>query len=266
MRFLVPIAVMVLGACSSSGPKRVGEQPSWRAGSGATAAKPQGPVTFAPSSEAAVRYNEPLKAPPGSALGDAVVAAVREAATRSGTSVPIADARLFRACEELAAVVPEEGVIGYSLVEFALQRNGIIEPSPHLLVVWGDIDSPQQIVEQLQPRLAEILADGATARVGSVVSGPMMASAAADVSSFCVDAGMTGASAACVAIGPLAAFTAKHASVPATAWSSSVCRRCAPTRSTNGCGTRRGDQSGVVSAAAACAGLGALPTSLVTAR
>jgi len=169
MRFLVPIAVMALAACSSSGPKRVGEQPSWRAGSGATAAtaaKPQGPVTFAPSSEAAVRYNEPLKAPASSALGDAVVAAVREAATRSGTPVPIADARLFRACEELAAVVPEEGVIGYSLVEFALQRNGIIEPSPHLLVVWGDIDSPQQIVEQLQPRLAEILADGATARVG----------------------------------------------------------------------------------------------------
>ena len=54
----------------------------------------------------------------------------------------------------------------YSLVEFALHRNGIIEPSPHLLVVWGDIDSPQLIVEQLQPRLAEILADGATARLG----------------------------------------------------------------------------------------------------
>jgi len=33
-------------------------------------------------------------------------------------------------------------------------------------VVWGDIDSPQLIVNQLQPRLAEILADGASARVG----------------------------------------------------------------------------------------------------
>ena len=167
MRFLVPIAVIVLAACSSSGPKRVGEQPSWRGSkSAAPAVQAQRPVTFAPSSEAAVRYNEPLKAPPASALGDAVVAAVREAAARAGTTVPIADARLFRACEELAAVAPEEGVLGYDVIEFALQRNGIIEPSPHLIVVWGDIDSPQQIVEPLQPQLAEIFADGETARVG----------------------------------------------------------------------------------------------------
>ncbi len=92
--------------------------------------------------------------------------AVKDAAIKAGTKVPIADARLFRACEELAEVVPEEGIISYSVVEFALQRNGIVEPSPNLLVVWGDIDSPQLIVEQLQPRLAEILADGATARLG----------------------------------------------------------------------------------------------------
>ncbi len=80
--------------------------------------------------------------------------------------MPAADARLFRACTELAAIVPEEGVVGYSLVEFALQRNGIIEPSSHLLVVWGNVDSPGPIVDQIRPRLAEILGDGATARVG----------------------------------------------------------------------------------------------------
>nr|MBA2542848.1 CAP domain-containing protein [Deltaproteobacteria bacterium] len=69
-------------------------------------------------------------------------------------------------CAELAEIVPEEGIIAYSLVEFAMQRNGIIEPSPHMLLVWGDIDSPQTIVEQLTPRLAGFLADGATARLG----------------------------------------------------------------------------------------------------
>jgi uncharacterized protein YkwD len=173
MRFVVGVALALLAAaCPPKSPQSVGQQPSWRDGNGsagpgsASPAKPIGPVTFAPSSEPAERYNEPLKNPPKSALGDAVMAALKTAAQQAGTTVPIADARLFRACAELAEVVPEEGVIGYSLVEFALQRNGIIEPSPHLLVVWGDIDSPQLIVEQLQPRLAEILADGATARVG----------------------------------------------------------------------------------------------------
>ena len=166
MRRLVVLALVAAAGCPGGGsPQQVGSQPSWR-GSGARGAVPMAPVTFAPTAEPAQRYNEPLQAPPQTALGDAVTAAVKDAAARAGTNIPIADARLFRTCAELAEVVPEEGVIGYSLVEFALQRNGIIEPSPHLLVVWGDIDSPQLIVEQLQPRLAEILADGATARLG----------------------------------------------------------------------------------------------------
>lgn len=170
MRVLVVVALVLATGCPKGGPQQVGAQPSWRGGGGsAGAATPGhaiGPVTFAPASEPAQRYNEPVRAPPKTALGDAVIAAVKDAAVRAGTVVPVADARLFRACAELAEIVPEEGVIGYSLVEFALHRNGIIEPSPHLLVVWGDIDSPELIVEQLQPRLAEILGDGATARVG----------------------------------------------------------------------------------------------------
>lgn len=160
----VTLALVAATACSS-GSRRVGSQPSWR-GQPTTSSKVVGPVTFAPTSEPATRYNEPLQAPPSTALGDAVFAAVRQAATTANLPVPAADARLFRACAELAQVVPEEGIIGYSVVEFALQRHGIIEPSPHLLVVWGHIDEPQLIVEQLEPRLAEILADGATARVG----------------------------------------------------------------------------------------------------
>ncbi|CAN5876859.1 hypothetical protein BH11MYX3_BH11MYX3_27610 [soil metagenome] len=166
MRRLVILSLLIAAGCpSGAGPQQVGSQPSWR-GSGATAGPSIAPVTFAPTAEPAQRYNEPLQSAPRTPLGDAVTAAVKDAAQRAGTNVPVADARLFRTCAELAEVVPEEGVIGYSLVEFALHRNGIIEPSPHLLVVWGDIDSPQLIVEQLQPRLAEILAYGATARLG----------------------------------------------------------------------------------------------------
>jgi uncharacterized protein YkwD len=160
---LVLIAV-VAAACSGRGPQSVGSQPSWRGKTQVSG--PARPVTFAPSSTPAIRYNEPVVPPPPSALGDGIVAAVRDAAAAARVPVPVADARLFRACAELAEVVPEEGIIAYSVVVFALQRNGIIEPSPHLLVVWGDVDSPELIVQQLQPRLAEILADGATARVG----------------------------------------------------------------------------------------------------
>jgi uncharacterized protein YkwD len=157
------VAAIVLGACAGP-PQRLGAEPSWRGGAARTTAS--GPVTFAPTSEPAARYNEPLQLAPHSPLGDAVIAAVSDAATKAGLRVPVADARLFRACAELAEVVPEEGVPGYAIVEFALQRNGIIEPSPQLLIVWGDIDSPDVIVKQLEPRLAEILVEGATARLG----------------------------------------------------------------------------------------------------
>ena len=164
-RWLV-VLTLLISACSGRGPQKVGTQPSWRTGGATHVPTPTGPVTFAPSSQPATRYNEPLQAPPKTALGDATIAAVRAAAIKAGTQVPVPDARLFRACAELAEIVPEEGVIAYSFVEFAMQRNGIVEPSPHMLLVWGDIDSPQVIVEQLVPRLADFLLDGATARMG----------------------------------------------------------------------------------------------------
>ncbi len=157
------LIAVVLAACGGSH-QRVGAEPSWR--HGAPASSNVQPQTFAPTSEPASRYNEPVTAPVHSVLGDATIEAVQQAAMSAHLPVPIADARLFRACAELAEIVPEEGVVGYSLVEFALQRNGIIEPSPHLLVVWGDVGQPDMIVDQLRPRLTEILADGANARLG----------------------------------------------------------------------------------------------------
>jgi uncharacterized protein YkwD len=158
------VALVLLGACAGRGPQRLGQAPSWRRSDGH--ARASGPVTFAPASEPAARYNEAQPSVPHTALNDAVTAAVRDAAARANLPAPQPDPRLFRACAELAEVVPEEGVIGYSLVEFALQHNGIIEPSPHLLVVWGDISSPELIVKELQPRLVEVLSEGANARLG----------------------------------------------------------------------------------------------------
>nr|HEX4318523.1 CAP domain-containing protein [Kofleriaceae bacterium] len=167
MRLLIVGLIALLAACPQGGPTQVGVQPSWRAAQ--ITAVPQvqaSTITFAPSDSAATNYNETPVAAPHTDLDDAVTAAVSDAAHAAKITPPFPDARLFRACQELAEAVPEQGVVSYELVEFALQRNGIVEPSPHLLVVWGNVDSPSSIVDQLKPRLAELLGDGATARLG----------------------------------------------------------------------------------------------------
>jgi uncharacterized protein YkwD len=160
MRRLV-VSVLVLVGCSGKGPQLLGASARPRAMGSAV-----GPITLAPSGEAAIRYNESPPAVPHTPLNDAVSAAVRDAAARAGVAAPVPDARLFRACTELAEIVPEDGPLVYALTEFALLRNGIIEPSPRMLIAWGDIDSPESVVKQLQPRLAEFLGEGTPARLG----------------------------------------------------------------------------------------------------
>jgi len=161
-RFLTTL--LVLGACAPGGPQQVGAEPSWRGGAARVVAA--APVTFAPVGEPVARYNEPVGAAPQDPLHDIVVAAVRDAATRAGVRQPVPDARLSRACAELAAVTPAEGFVDYRLVEFALQRNGIIEPSPRMLVGWSQVDAPDQFVQQLRPQLEDYLREGATIRFG----------------------------------------------------------------------------------------------------
>lgn len=165
MRWLSLLALLLVAGCpGSGGPQQVGTQPSWRGSGQAPVAL--APITFAPSAEPAQRYNEPAPPPPRSEIGDAVTAAVKDAATKLGASAPAPDARLFRACEELAAITPEDGSPPYRVIEFAMHRNGIIEPSPRVLIMWGDIGSPRTIVQQLVPHLPEYLKEGPVARLG----------------------------------------------------------------------------------------------------
>ena len=72
-------------------------------------------------------------------LGDAVYAAVRDAAAKDATCrrrSPV------RGCSARAASWPRSSPrrawSGTRSSSSRLQRNGIVEPSPHLLVVWGD--------------------------------------------------------------------------------------------------------------------------------
>lgn len=165
-------AVVVVAACGGGGPRRVGGQPSWRkqgggSGSGSAQVLSTEPIELAPATPAVRAYNDPPRRPaPSSPVGDAVAAEVAALAGAAALPLPIADGRLYAAAAEIASVVPSEGVVPYPLVEFALQHNGIIEPSPHLLVVWGAADQPDVIVEQLRPRLIEALSTEPMARLG----------------------------------------------------------------------------------------------------
>jgi uncharacterized protein YkwD len=149
------ILLLAVVACGS-GNTRIGAPPSWRGSPSELKTTAAEPVVFAPAAPGVAMYNLPQRVASPGPLGNAVLKAVRAAAATAGIEPPFADARLFRACEELAQIV----------VEFAMQRNGLIEPSPHLLVVWGDLSDPALIVEQLEPHFASIFAGGAVARVG----------------------------------------------------------------------------------------------------
>lgn len=172
---LAAVAALVVAsvACGPGGPRKVGGQPSWRKDDGGDPAKPGAgaistePIILAPASRAVLAYNDPPhRPPPSTPLGDAIVAEVAGLAAAAGRTPPLADGRLFAAAAEIASVVPAEGVIPYPVVEFALQHHGIVEPSPHLLVVWGSTTRPALLVEQLRPRLIEALGGDVITRLG----------------------------------------------------------------------------------------------------
>ncbi len=172
-RRLAALLVGGLVACGPGGPHKVGQSPSWRQPPAELRApvdaRPPEPavIELAPSGPAVAAYNDPPMSPaPHSDLGDAVVAVVGELAAAQHVAAPIADGRLFAVARDLATVVPAEGIVPYALVEFALHHHGIIEPSPHLLVVRTATTEADVLIEQLRPRLAEILATGEIARIG----------------------------------------------------------------------------------------------------
>jgi uncharacterized protein YkwD len=120
-----------------------------------------------PTSTTVSKYNDPLRtAAPTSRLSQIIISAVEQASADSGIAAPIPDGRLYRALDELAEVTPVDTPVTYSLIEFALQRNGIIEPSPHMVIIWGDMDEPEEIAAQLSERLGVILASGRFRRIG----------------------------------------------------------------------------------------------------
>lgn len=160
-------AVAWLSACGQSA-SRDSRQPSWRQKRGSDKPVVSGPITIrlAPDGPAASAYNDPpITEPPSFPLSDKLIALVGEISAEVGKPAPAADGRLYAAAQQLAEVTPADAPLVYSLIEFALQRNGIIEPSPHLVVIWGPTDD-QEIINSLSQRLPTILSGSSFTRMG----------------------------------------------------------------------------------------------------
>src|SRR5262249_29597519 len=121
------LAVLFVGACAPV------QQPAWRLP--ATPAPPPPapaplPGILEPSGSPARRYNDGGPAVPATPLIERVEQIMRESA---GTP-PVIDGRLCAVAGELAALA-DDAPPPYDAEEFALAFHGIIEPSPHLLVI-----------------------------------------------------------------------------------------------------------------------------------
>jgi uncharacterized protein YkwD len=164
-------AFIAAGLAAGCGPRSVGKSPSWRDNKdgkgGGIALKAGEPIVLEPATRGSAQYNaRELGEAPHSELGDALVAAVTRAAEGAGRTAPVSDPRLFAVAQDLAPVATESAPIPYGLVEFALRHHGIIEPSPHIILIWGPLDQGKLIADQLGERLPAIFADNAIARVG----------------------------------------------------------------------------------------------------
>jgi len=172
-RYFAAALIVSWAAACGGGATRIGAQPSWRKHAGDDGAKEvrdsevSASGVFAPATPAVARYNDPPRAPaPSSPLADEIVAAIGEVSVAGGVTPPLPDGRLYAAARELAEIVPKKGPLSYRLVEFAMQRHGIVEPSPHLVVIWGPIEDPAPVMSKLRDRLPELVAAGPFVRVG----------------------------------------------------------------------------------------------------
>lgn len=120
---------------------------------------------FSPVGEPAARYNDRAPRPPASRLLTRLVDTVAHVAERSGKAAPVPDGRLFAVAGELAGIL-REGPPPYDAVSFALSFHGIIEPSPHLLVIRSESNDEDGVAAELEARLPEVMASASFARLG----------------------------------------------------------------------------------------------------
>lgn len=193
--FLAPLLIGLCACSSSTTPAKIGAQPSWRQSSPNDAAsvdspavgtagprpagadttrtedppprRPAAPIVFAPAGPGEPAYNAPFRPfTPESPLHQAVAQAILDHCREAGLQPPVLDPRLFKAADDMARVIPEDRPLSYTIIEFALHRHGIIEPSPHLVPIAGSLDEPESILNQLNARLPTYISQETISRVG----------------------------------------------------------------------------------------------------
>jgi uncharacterized protein YkwD len=91
---------------------------------------------------------------------------VTQTAEANGKAAPSLEGRLTAVANELAGLMTGESTPQYDVIEFALAHHGIIEPSPHLVVVRASGDDPQAVANELAQRLPPLMASNRFVRLG----------------------------------------------------------------------------------------------------
>jgi uncharacterized protein YkwD len=166
----VVLVVLCLGACVAAPP---GSGPAPAPGTLSTRQRGSSPDTVAdayglePGHVGVRAYGEELKgALDWTPLDLAVAAMIRERARDLKVPEPRWDDRLGLVAGDLARVAPPEGTLDYEVVEFALSHYGIVEPTPHLFVVWTTRAPIATVVTYVRDRIGSMLAEGGYGRFG----------------------------------------------------------------------------------------------------
>ncbi|OGQ77901.1 MAG: hypothetical protein A2289_19255 [Deltaproteobacteria bacterium RIFOXYA12_FULL_58_15] len=105
-----------------------------------------------------------VPAPPGAAKygqreneKDGQTPAIEMILAQLGNDAPTWDSRLAAAVSDLAAFVSREP-LAYGTIEFALHHHGIVEPTPHLLVMFTTRSDDVALAQVVAERLRDIIA------------------------------------------------------------------------------------------------------------
>lgn len=162
----------LLLSCVSKTPK--GEQPSWRRDTVSESELSNEPTkphrssyTFSPMSEPLQAYNSTwLKPHIKTPLQIGLLEEIDKASALLGVPSPDNDPRLDVVAKDLARLAAENINLDYSFIEFALHRQGVIEPSPDIVKIEGGGSLSESMLSQLKEELPALLTKEPYDRVG----------------------------------------------------------------------------------------------------